>query len=745
MTNSITYSILFLVIITITISTISNQNVFADTITLPGTIRDFCNPTIVGTCSAHPDFEADAQAGLYIGQASSSLGIDKKPLYVSPDKPSFHGEDNFNQWYNDIPEVNIAAPYSIILDNTITSDPNIFTFASNSFFPIDGQLFGNQGRNHNYHFTYEIHSSFTYQGEETFSFTGDDDLWVFINEQLVIDLGGIHPASSASVNLDTLGLTVGETYDFDLFFAERHTTASSLRIDTSIELIPTVEDSDQDGVPNDQDNCPLANNPDQEDSNSNGIGDICEDVDDDGIADLEDNCPFIPNQNQEDSDDNTIGDACQDATELLVNATFAAGTTINVDLPEDPASGIFSLSLSLPTNEGGEVIIKTTDSGETPANFSFLGFVIDFTAPCSNICDISFTFTQAALDAAGITLDQVTVFHDSDENGSFEESEAIETVVTGSDPFTATASAGFTSKFSIGGIKALALGALAGSGGSFGGPPSFGTSSFAIIEGGNEGFGGIINDNDPNTLEVTETFKVDQKVVLRFDFTEGGGIGKIEHIALYTNIRDGQKKYDSDTYITYDPLKSPQLTIHDPNQLFSDANFDLLQKDTTNFVLKFELTFAKPMAKSDLILESWNTQKWSTTNKIPNTIEVVSSGIIQQSESEPSVETVSESLAEPFTEDATSVQVIPPWVKSNAKWWSDGTLDNDTFISGIQYLVIERIIKVSTTNTGDGTSIQEIQPWIKNTAGWWADDSISDDEFLSAIQWLISNNIIQMS
>jgi len=41
---------------------------------------------------------------------------------------------------------------------------------------------------------------------------------------------------SQSVNLDTLGLTTGTTYGFDLFFAERHLTQSNFTITTSIEL-----------------------------------------------------------------------------------------------------------------------------------------------------------------------------------------------------------------------------------------------------------------------------------------------------------------------------------------------------------------------------------------------------------------------------------------------------------------------------------------------------------------------------
>src|SRR5262249_33886945 len=107
-----------------------------------------------------------------------------------------------------------------------------------AFFPIDGQLFGNQGRNHNFHFTVEIAVKFRYAGGETFRFTGDDDMWVFINRRLAINLGGMHSAETARVDLDrssqNLGITKGGTYPLHMFFAERHTSASTFHVETTV-------------------------------------------------------------------------------------------------------------------------------------------------------------------------------------------------------------------------------------------------------------------------------------------------------------------------------------------------------------------------------------------------------------------------------------------------------------------------------------------------------------------------------
>jgi fibro-slime domain-containing protein len=86
----------------------------------------------------------------------------------------------------------------------------------------------------------EIHTLFTYKGGETFEFRGDDDVFVFINKKRVINLGGVHGPETASVAVDSLGLTIGQEYPLDFFSAERHVTGSNIKFETTLELRPAV-------------------------------------------------------------------------------------------------------------------------------------------------------------------------------------------------------------------------------------------------------------------------------------------------------------------------------------------------------------------------------------------------------------------------------------------------------------------------------------------------------------------------
>lgn len=85
---------------------------------------------------------------------------------------------------------------------------------------------------------------------------------------------------------------------------------------------------------------------------------------------------------------------------------------------------------------------------------------------------------------------------------------------------------------------------------------------------------------------------------------------------------------------------------------------------------------------------------------------------------------------------------IPLWVKNTAKWWGSGTVDDQNFLNGIQYMIQKKIIIVPPTNSTSQPQHQ-IPAWIKNFALWWSEDKISDYDFVKGIQYLISNGIIE--
>lgn len=198
--------------------------------TLRAVIRDF--PI------AHPDFEIEPQTDVVVrGIVNPTITPGGTPT-LSPTSP---GNDNitdaatFAQWYADVPGVNQRFEEDLVLTEGPAGN---FVYDSDAYFPIDGEGFGNEGNAHNYHFTTELHAAFTYTGGESFTFRGDDDVWVFVNGRLAIDIGGIHSANEATIDFDAqaaaLGIEPNNTYAIDFFQAERHVTGSNFRIQTTI-------------------------------------------------------------------------------------------------------------------------------------------------------------------------------------------------------------------------------------------------------------------------------------------------------------------------------------------------------------------------------------------------------------------------------------------------------------------------------------------------------------------------------
>lgn len=281
----------------------------------------------------------------------------------------------------------------------------------------------------------------------------------------------------------------------------------------------------------------------------------------------------------------------------------------------------------------------------------------------------------------------------------------------------------------------------------------------------------------------TQIVNAGEPVTVTLRIYENSGTQYLSHVGLLLGLEEktieGVKVHSHHVQIIWEQNLEGEVSINveDSQGLVSevDVKQDLIRDafgtvDRVN-QLQFEFTPQKPFDAQTILVEMWDYERNSWTNYFTNSIKIEE---LQSKEGD-------------LPQSLSSEPLVPSWFKTNAAFWSNNQIDDETFSNGIKFLIKEKIMNIPNlkefepkpqlhfidpekgpqhyidryyndefykdwfdTNYPDYTieeavgyvSNLEIPEWVKTNAHLWTTDMITDREFIAGIEFLIENGII---
>ena len=391
------------------------------------------------------------------------------------------------------------------------------------------------------------------------------------------------------------------------------------------------------------------------------------------------------------------------------------GGSFTITLP----SGI-DAEIKLPSGTSGALSLVKIENTTIRGSVNILGDMIDLSpresSTCNSGCNILFTFTREDLKGTSFTPNTVTVLHDLDGNGRFDdEGEELTTIITEiSPPGTFLANATVFSFSSI----ALGKQVVVSSGGGGGDNSSPVVTSASIIpdptspDGQTIEFGGRLLKLDEQT-PFTNIVRTGESITVRLLLYDNQGVNAIRHVTLYTNLQGyGDGPEETGTYIRY--VKGQPTKINDPTGIIQEATTTAIPRNG-KLEVNFDIVFSGIMDKSKIIVRIWDVNRNGVEHRFHDAIHVIES---ESKITDIFTQTKDKSFMD--EEPLLSYDLLKGWAGINPDYVTDSELLKHIGIQG-----------------------DNIPQWFKesNVAKWVIDGEISQRDFINALEFLSKNKL----